>query len=133
MVDQVDVPQPDVALSDEGHDAQENRQPEACTSVDAMDTEDPVSAVVPPCTVPFEEAVPDGAQGSTAFFLFSNVHRDRVMQHVQKSLPQGVKATIGMVGKQIGHLWRQCSAEVKAAYTAAAKDVRHQFVRHRMQ
>ena len=73
--------------------------------------------------VQVESKVPDGATGSTAFFLFSSVHRDRVKSHLQQTLPEGEKVTIGMVGKKIGALWQQCSDEVKAAYTAAAKEV----------
>ena len=70
-----------------------------------------------------DTVVPDGAQGVTAFFLFSNVHRDRVKQNIQHSLPEGGKVTIGMVGKRIGQMWKSSSDEVKAAYAAAAKEV----------
>jgi hypothetical protein len=72
-----------------------------------------------------EQAVPEGAQGVTAFFLFSNVHRERVKAHLQISIPEGGKVTVGMVGKCIGSLWKDCSDEVKAAYASAAKEVRY--------
>lgn len=74
--------------------------------------------------VSIEEAVPEGAQGTTAFFLFSNVHRSRVKSHLQASVQEGQKVTIGAVGKAIGALWGRCSEATKAAYTEAAKLVR---------
>jgi HMG (high mobility group) box len=95
----------------------------AADADDTMMTTDAGKAPAP-LEVQIEETVPDGAQGTTAFFLFSSVHRDRVKHAVQASLLDGDKATIGMVGKRIGQLWKSCSDEVKAAYAAAAKEVR---------
>ena len=92
--------------------------------IDEADTADTPSTSGQDPTVPIDATVPEGAQGVTAFFLFSNVHRERVKAHLQQTLAEGEKVTIGMVGKCIGALWKSCSDAVKAAYTTAAKEVR---------
>jgi hypothetical protein len=66
---------------------------------------------------------PGSAQGVTAYFLFSNVHREQVKAALKADLPESSKVTIGMVGKKVGELWKQCSDEVKQAYAEKAKAV----------
>jgi hypothetical protein len=72
---------------------------------------------------PIEEEVPEGAQGQTAFFLFSNVHRDRVKAAIASKCEGDGKVTIGQIGKKIGELWKLCSDEVKSRYAVRAKEV----------
>ena len=67
---------------------------------------------------------PDDATGVTAYFLFANGHRERVKSALQQDLPESTRVTIGMVGKKIGELWKQCTDEVKQAYSEKAKAVR---------
>eukprot|EP00892_Ulva_mutabilis_P004812 jgi/Ulvmu1/2702/UM014_0158.1 len=71
--------------------------------------------------VPVETEVPKGASGVTAFFLFSNVHRQRVKEALQSQLRDSEKLGIGPIGKKIGELWGQCSDETKKQYAERAK------------
>jgi hypothetical protein len=64
---------------------------------------------------------PESATGVTAYFLFANVHREKVKAALQAALPESGKVTIGMVGKKIGDIWKQCTDEVKQAYAEKAK------------
>lgn len=99
-----------------GRDAAEASTSHAVEGVAAATADD--------VAVPIVETVPEGAQGTTAFFLFSNVHRDAVKQALQAGAPEGEKVSVGTVAKQIGAMWKRCSDDVKAGYAAAAKAVR---------
>lgn len=66
---------------------------------------------------------PESATGVTAYFLFANVHREQAKAALLAELPESAKVTIGMVGKKIGELWKQCTDEVKQAYSEKAKVV----------
>ena len=106
-----------------GADDPTGAHPDAHIGNDNADTADAPGTSGQDTAVPIESTVPEGAHGVTAFFLFSNVHRERVKAHLQQTLAEGEKVTIGMVGKCIGALWKSCSDAVKAAYTTAAKEV----------
>jgi HMG (high mobility group) box len=66
---------------------------------------------------------PESSKGVTAYFVFANVHRERVKAALQADLPDSTKVTIGMVGKKIGDVWKQCTDAVKQAYSNKAKKV----------
>jgi hypothetical protein len=104
-------------LLDMDDKAEDRAQLDVGTSSVAADSEGPVQ-------VTLDLQVPSGAQGTTGFLLFSNVHRGRVKEALQQQLSTGTKVTIAAMAKQIGLLWKLCDAEVKAAYAQAAKVVR---------
>ena len=91
-----------------------------------------VSGAADDLAVSIADKVPEGALGTTAFFLFSNVHRDVVKTALQARATEGEKVSVGTVAKSIGVMWKRCSDDVKAAYAEAAKAVRHGKKRHRM-
>lgn len=103
-----------LALMDDKEDGR--AQPEAGTSSREAGGEGLVQV-----TLSLE--VPSGAQGTTGFLLFSNVHRERVKEALKAQLSADEKVTIAAIAKQIGMLWKQCDDEVKAAYADAAKVV----------
>lgn len=53
-------------------------------------------------SISVQEDVPEGASGVTAFFLFSNVHRQRVKESLSSNLRGSEKLAIGHIGKKIG-------------------------------
>ena len=114
------------AQGGEGEDRQATHQ----TAAPDPDTE---MAAGEQCTfegIPIETSPPESATGVTAYFLFAGVHRERVKAALQESLPESTKVTIGMVGKKIGELWKQCTDEVKQAYSEKAKLVSSSALQH---
>lgn len=65
--------------------------------------------------------VPESAEGTTAFFVFSHVNRAWVRDEL---LRQGGDSKLGHVAKAIGVLWRACSDDVKKRYADKALQVR---------
>lgn len=53
-------------------------------------------------SIPITTEVPDNATGTTAFFLFSSVHRQQVKETLQCHLQGSEKLGIGQIGKKIG-------------------------------
>lgn len=83
------------------------------TSADTPATTDEQASLVERLagvTIPITPDVPDNATGTTAFFLFSNVHRQQVRDALQQHLQGSEKLGIGQIGKKIGmnRFW-QCT------------------------
>lgn len=59
-------------------------------------------------TIPITPDVPENATGTTAFFLFSNVHRQQVRDTLQSHMQGSGKVGIGQIGKKIGmnRMWQ---------------------------
>lgn len=53
-------------------------------------------------SIPITTDVPDSATGTTAFFVFSSVHRQQVRDALQRHIQGSQKLGIGQIGKKIG-------------------------------
>lgn len=71
------------------------------------------------------ECVAQPGGGTTAFFVFSAVHRVTVREELQAQSEEGAKVKIGDIAKRIGELWRALSEEERAVYVKQAAEVRH--------